>query len=379
MAERVVLHVGTMKSGTSYVQSVLDANRTILPSLGATFPGGFRRQTHAVRSMLRKRGNADATAWHQLVRNAQRSSAPTAIVSMEFLGFANPRQVKTLLEPLAGTEVRVVVTVRDQFRVLPAQWQTFVRNRGSKDWGTYLREIEEAPPREADQRRPSRDYRTFHRTHDVGAAVRRWSVPGVAGIDVVVVPPPDAPREALLELFGRAAGLDVGGLVLDEVAENPSLGYAACDWLRRSNPLLPVGLTRKRYRKLVRAVVRDVLLPLREEQGRPRLDAAGAAFARRRNLELRELLVSGRVDVVGDPEDLPLPDDADLADLAQVAAPPPAEQLWSTARAVHDYAEQRLARRGAAPAGAARVGAESLEELIAATVVALQQTAPGAG
>ena len=49
MAERVVLHVGCMKSGTSFLQRTLAENRGVLAAHGFTFPGeGWQQQVLAV-------------------------------------------------------------------------------------------------------------------------------------------------------------------------------------------------------------------------------------------------------------------------------------------------------------------------------------------
>ena len=39
MAERVVVHIGLMKSGTTFLQGRLDANREQLAAQGVLFPG----------------------------------------------------------------------------------------------------------------------------------------------------------------------------------------------------------------------------------------------------------------------------------------------------------------------------------------------------
>lgn len=333
MGRRVVLHIGAMKTGTSYVQSVLGGNKDEIAGTGVEFLGGFARQTKAVRDVLRlpKDERRNRRRWEKIARAAHEMDGHTGIVSMEFLSFAAPRHVEAFLAPLEGLDVRVLLTVRDQFRVVPAQWQTYTRNLGTDDWSTYLRAIEKAPGR----RGSSRAHRTFHRAQDVATIVERWSVPAVQGIDVVTVPPSSAPRDELWRRFAQAAGVRPDVADLGEVKDNESLGYAACDWLRRANPHLD-DLAPRSYRRLVRPLARGVLAPLRDEQDRPRLDARAAAWARGRNEELRGLVTSGRVSLVGDLDDLPVPDD--LSAYPEQAPPPPADQVLRCAQVVHDHA-----------------------------------------
>ena len=333
MGRRVVLHIGAMKTGTSYVQSVLGSNKDELVDTGVEFLGGFARQTKAVRDVLRlpKDERRNRRRWEKIARAAHDMDGHTGIVSMEFLSFAAPRHVEAFLAPLEGLDVRVLLTVRDQMRVVPAQWQTYTRNLGTDDWSSYLRAIEATPGR----RTPSRAHRTFHRAQDVATIVERWSVPGVQGIDVVTVPPSSAPRDELWRRFAQATGVRPDIADLGEVKDNESLGYAACDWLRRANPHLD-DLAPRSYRRLVRPLARGVLAPLRDEQDRPRLDERAAAWARGRNQELRDLVASGRVGLVGDLDDLPVPED--LSARPGEAPAPPADQVLHCAQVVHDHA-----------------------------------------
>ena len=147
MGRRVVLHIGAMKTGTSYVQSVLGSNKDELVGTGVEFLGGFARQTKAVRDVLRlpKDERRNRRRWEKIARAAHEMDGHTGIVSMEFLSFAAPRHVEAFLAPLEGLDVRVLLTVRDQLRVVPAQWQTYTRNLGTDDWSGYLRAIEASP------------------------------------------------------------------------------------------------------------------------------------------------------------------------------------------------------------------------------------------
>ncbi|HSK32440.1 MAG TPA: hypothetical protein VK903_03070, partial [Propionicimonas sp.] len=53
MGPRVILHVGAMKSGTSYVQAMLYANKEILAERGVLVPGAtWSDQVRAVQDVL---------------------------------------------------------------------------------------------------------------------------------------------------------------------------------------------------------------------------------------------------------------------------------------------------------------------------------------
>jgi hypothetical protein len=310
VAERVVLHVGTMKSGTSFIQSALMSHPEELDATGGRFLGEtFGRQAKAVRDILRKpRRSGRHARWRALADEARNFDGELGIISMEFLGFARDAQLSQFLDPFGDLTVDVVLTVRDQFRAIPAQWQTFTRNFGTDDWATYLRRIDHAP---WSRDRGSRAAVTFHRAQDVVGVLDRWGAhPQVARVTVVTLPPPEAPREELWHRFCSATGLNAQDVTLSEAKENTSLGYASCDFLRRLNPLLE-DVRPRFYRNAMRPLAREVLAPLRETESRPELDRRGAAFARGLNQKIRDAVKAGGYDLVGSIDDLPVPSELD--------------------------------------------------------------------
>ncbi|WP_151083079.1 hypothetical protein [Nocardioides cynanchi] len=340
MAERVVLHIGTMKSGTSFVQSALMSSPEVLDRAGARYLGGtFGRQAKAVRDVYRRPTRPRRhQRWQALVDEARDFDGEAGIISMEFLGFASDDQLSLFLDPFAGLPVDVVLTVRDQFRAIPAQWQTFTRNFGTDDWATYLRRIDHAP---WSPDRKSRAARTFSRAQDVVGVLDRWSAdPRVGSLTVVTLPGPEAPREELWHRFCTAARVPVGDAVLEEAKENTSLGYASCDFLRRLNPLLE-DVKPRLYRKGMRPLARDVLAPLRETEGRPELDRRGAAFARGLNQRIRDAVRTGGYDVVGTLDDLPVPVELDHP---EQAAAPASELVRRAAECTREHAARMLGK-----------------------------------
>lgn len=77
MATRVVLHVGLMKSGTTFIQRTLLANQAALADAGILFPGRrWRVQVAAVRDLIdhvSDEGNTLAPdgPWHRLVEQVR--------------------------------------------------------------------------------------------------------------------------------------------------------------------------------------------------------------------------------------------------------------------------------------------------------------------
>ena len=66
MAKRVVVHIGLMKSGTTFVQGRLGANRARLDAQGVLFPGPtWRRHVNAVQDLMGHPG-ATAGSWDSM-------------------------------------------------------------------------------------------------------------------------------------------------------------------------------------------------------------------------------------------------------------------------------------------------------------------------
>lgn len=339
MAGRVVLHIGAMKTGTSYLQSVLGSNAQALEEAGFTFLGGkFGIQARAVRDVLNlpKTPQKNKARWARLAEEAHKLDGRTGIVSMEFLSFAGPRHVRAFLEPLDGLEVELIVTVRDQFRVIPAQWQTYTRNYGKDDWDTYLRRIE--PSKLSLQN--NRAFRTFHRAQDVLPALERWQETGqVTATHVMTVPAPGAPREELWHRFRAATGMPDVPVDVETVYDNASLGFGSCDYLRRVNAHLQ-DVPARRYRKGMRAVASTALVPRRSSESRPELDLRAAKYARTLNQDLIDGIADSGYRLWGSLEDLPVP--RDLSAYPKTAPTVPRDEVDGAARAVWSHLAAQL-------------------------------------
>jgi hypothetical protein len=169
--------------------------------------------------------------------------------------------------------------------------------------------------------------------------LQRWSAdPRVARLTVVTLPPPDAPREELWRRFCTAAQVPAEAAELGGLHENPSLGYASCDFLRRLNVHL-ADVKPRRYRLAMRPLTRHALAPLRESEARPELDRRGSELALRLNDRIRDAITSGGYALVGTPDDLPV----SAPSGAPVKSPvPPEDQVRRAALAVHEYVVRQL-------------------------------------
>lgn len=231
MAQRVVLHVGSMKSGTSYLQSLMMANRELLAERGLLLPGEvWRDQVSGVADVLGRTRVARAPqegAWQALVDQIS-AWEHTGLISMEFLGPVGVKRIERVVSSFPEGSVEVVVTARDLNRQVPAMWQEALKNGRFFTFDEYVEavRVHDGPGK------------AFWREQTIAAMCRRWSeVVGVENVTLVTVPQPGAPAGELWRRFAAAIGVD-GHDVVEPESANESLGAASVEVMRRLNALL---------------------------------------------------------------------------------------------------------------------------------------------
>ena len=318
---RIYLHIGAMKTGTTYLQALMSANRAELAAAGYLFPGRrWSDQSSAVRDILfqhtddprlqaRTRGK-----WDALCQEARAHQGTASIVSMEFLSFADDERAATVVESLAGLDVHVVLTVRDAQTAIPAQWQTSCRNGGRVPYHKFVRGARYVLNGQHAPR--GRASHLFQRTQGIPRMLDTW-VPlvGADHVHVITVPPRGSDPSLLWRRFAQVIGVRADVLTTREVADNPSLGHASSELLRQVNGRLG-KVSAVDYWKIVKGQLARTILGQRTADEDPvRLNARGLRLARRWNRTVRRSILEHDVQVVGSLGDLPVgPPDQDAPD-----------------------------------------------------------------
>ncbi|MCW2867949.1 MAG: hypothetical protein JWR20_2137 [Marmoricola sp.] len=254
---RVILHVGTPKTGTSFVQDILFRNRDELRALGVLYPAE-REDAHflaALDLMELPWGGLEheaVGAWDRLAEQVRAWPGHTVVVSHEILGTASRTQVARALASLTrdspGTEVHLVLSARDLVRQVPAEWQENVKHRRVRTYGTFLEELR-------DPSRESEVAQWFWGVQELPDVLDRWgSALPPERVHVVTVPQPGAGPLVLWERFAALFGLDAAAFPPSQRA-NVSLGVPESEMIRRLNTRLNDVLESRMYRSLVREMV----------------------------------------------------------------------------------------------------------------------------
>ena len=331
---RIYVHVGEPKTGTTFLQDALWANRARLAVQGFQLPGySDRDHSRASRDLRETPRPASDPAdpwtgeWDVLAGQAL-CARERAVISNELLAASSPQQADRAVCSLLRAEVHVVVTVRNFAALLLAEWQEAVKCRGTAGWEAWLDAVIAAEGA-ANRRRQS----WFWRVHDTLTILDMWSrhIPPDQ-VHIVTVPPHQAPGSLLWTRFAAAMDIDPGGCDVTRGRRNSSLGYAETEFLRRMNAALPAEMPDWFYAREIKQILAHGVLGDRPRGARLVLPPGHAAWA----AEQAEILLAGlrdaKYDIVGDLADLrPAEEAGPHASPADQPAVPPAEQQLEAA------------------------------------------------
>lgn len=231
MAQRVHLHIGTPKSGTTYLQAALWANRTELAARGVLYPGDRpfdqnRASMDARQGRLEEDGRKHARVWPR-IRSEIAGFDGTAVLSNEWWVAAAEERAKAAVADLGGDAVHVVVSTRNFVRLVPAAWQESLkvgRGHALPDFAAGLDD-------------PGNKWNWD--VLDPARVATAWArLVGPERVHVVTVPEDPSTRGLLWERFARALGFEVGGLVLPAAPANESLSVQGARLLQDYGPAL---------------------------------------------------------------------------------------------------------------------------------------------
>lgn len=336
----VYLHVGLHKTGTTYLQNVLRANRDQLRSQGVDFPGsqGEPVQAFAVWDLQgrRPRGVLDrriSGTWDRLAEHVNGSGLATALISEERLSLSTLKQVAKTVGAFPDSEVHVVVTARDLGRVAMSAWQEEIKNDQTWTWQQFAEAIKDP------QRLTTSPARGFWMRQDLAAICATWeSAVPAERLHVVTVPRSGSSPDELLGRFATVVGFDPAGLTEQPTWNNETVGVAATEVIRRVNERLGGRLNQREHDKIMKMTIVRMLAKRSEPVRFTLPDEEIPWITQRADTCISELTERG-YRVVGDLDELrPVcqtggrrPDDATEAELLEAA-------LDALAMLAEDYA-----------------------------------------
>ncbi len=302
----IVLHIGAFKTGTSFIQHTLAANREALREDGVLYPGaGKGSHFSAVREFVRApRASDDGTSsWSELVEQCVRWDGHTAILSAENLSLMRGGMLAAVTSGFGDSPVRVVYGARDLVRTVPSQWQTTIRNGdgNAPSYADYIADLRQGPG-------ASGAATLFWKTHDWPEVLRSWGERfGSGRVALLTVPPSGSAASTLWDRFGAAAGFDAAPYPLATM-RNSSLGASSAEVIRRvstgmapshDDDIDPIARNR-----VIRRLARRVLSQRSALEQRVLFPLDAAAWAEERTDEMLDEVASLAPQVHGNLEEL---------------------------------------------------------------------------
>ncbi|MFT4264439.1 MAG: hypothetical protein QM572_13720, partial [Nocardioides sp.] len=307
MVQRVFLHVGAPKTGTTYLQDRLARNRASLARHGVKYPVGAHDSMFLAAvdlTGIKWPGFHERAAgeWDALVRRIK-AARGTVIVSHEVFAVTGPVRIARALEDLAGLEVHVVFTARDPDRQLSADWQESMKTYNSRSFARFLDRIV------ADD--PMRSKFWFWRAQHLPRSLMLWSA-SLPPERVHLITVPRGGSDALWTRFCEVTGIDPAWAPEDAQRSNQSLGVVGAQTLRKLNTaLLRDGVTTEVHRDLVFDTIVPRLLEAIEEPEPIRTPPSLHGWVSDLADQWIDWVKNAGIDVVGDLEELRPPPPAE--------------------------------------------------------------------
>lgn len=231
MTERVFLHIGGPKTGTTYLQDVMLGNRRRLAEQGVRYVGE-RWIDHVHASLvvrehprLQRLDKSAHTAWQRFVDEAMSFDGPTAVISHETLGVASAKQAAKAIADLAPAEVHVIFNARDFVSQVSATWQEHLKYRFSTTLSEWDPEMRTGPHSE-----------WSFQAIDPVEVLSRWGreLPPER-VHLLTVPRSGSAPDELWRRFAGIIGIDPDSCDLTVARPNASLGVVEAELLRRVN------------------------------------------------------------------------------------------------------------------------------------------------
>lgn len=299
---KVYLHIGTRKSGTSYLQAALRESADVLAEQGVelvykTRPGQVERQLVPLQQYAETGDPTEAeAAMSRVVGRLRAKPEMRHLMTLEDLAELPAEPVRLMMDALADFDVELIITARHWGVTVPSEWQQCVKERYTGSLADFVTAIRDRT-QGADQ---------FLSRQDVPGIVARWG----AGLEpskvhVIAVPPASRTEGSLAELFCRLIDVDPTTLAFPSGALNQSISVEQAELLRRVNLALGDRLpdAANGYRDGIKNWLTRRSL-MRRSTGGVKLPEEFLGWVTGEVAAQYDALVASGVDIVGDPRDL---------------------------------------------------------------------------
>jgi hypothetical protein len=234
MPQRVWLHVGSPKTGTTFLQDILWSGRETALEHGILLPLNDFHDHYLASVDLRQQSYLEQFPpraigiWERLAEES-RAWRGDVLVSHELFAGATAEQARTAVRSFGDAEVHVIVTARDLERQIPAEWQEHIKHRSTATFAQFVHGV----------RTRAEQSEWFWSVQDYADVCRRWGAELPSqNTHVVTVPPGATDVRLLWTRFADLIGLDSTRFAMPTTRANASLNAEQAELLRRVNVAL---------------------------------------------------------------------------------------------------------------------------------------------
>lgn len=311
MAKRVFLHVGTPKSGTTYLQGVLwNAAELLQQHHDILLPG--RRKTHraAAQAVTERCGRrprpsiAPDAAWERLAADI-RGWPSDVIITEELFAPATAHQAAAARSAVAGAEIHVVLTARALSQQLPSAWQEQVKAGVSQSFDGFLDDVRRRSGPAGRLRRVGRPANWFWLVQNLPDIGRRWAADlPPEHVHIVTVPPRTTDATLLWRRYASVLGIDADAFPTDAPMSKLSLGRTEAELLRRIYATSDPRFSGTRRLHWTRALLAHQVLATRPGAQPIALPDGARPWVSARMAALAQGIAMAGYDLVGSSDDL---------------------------------------------------------------------------
>lgn len=249
---KTIVHIGQMKSGTTYIQNSFHQNREELYRQGWLYPGKLFNHQHACYGICG--GDIpwirSGREWEQLgsdFLDEINASGKDVILSAEALSCMDEKGVASFIEKIKGVD-KVVITVRNFHRVVLSAWQQSIKGGGVKSLSDFIHHIGFCRSENIG----------MWKNYSFGDSARIWGE--YAPVEIIVADG-SRPSSYLLEKFCESCGVGkVSEPKLDSSQENKSLKREDAELLRTLN-IINKEMPKKSRDEYIRWLLKKGLFP----------------------------------------------------------------------------------------------------------------------
>lgn len=239
----IIYHVGTMKSGTTYLQSILQKNKAALLKHGWRYPGKRLNQQHAVYDLVPNSvpwtipasGNKNGKLAEDLASQIKKNHSDNIVLSAEVLSCLDQKGIEAVVKTF-GQPDKIIFTVRNLAKVIPSAWQQYIKGGGKLSLDKFVEKME----------KDRAELVGMWKIYAYGHQIKNWS--NIAPVSTVIVPN-GGEKTDLGNRFFQSFDIDSDDLIMDvkSTESNLSLGFEIAEILRFLNARHKISESERNY------------------------------------------------------------------------------------------------------------------------------------